>query len=41
MVTTEAGEKMKDEGKQLGAKVWIVKPFKPEQLIKSINMLIA
>ena len=40
MLTTEAGEKMKTEGKELGAKAWIVKPFKPEQLIKSIKMLI-
>ena len=40
MLTTEAGEKMKTEGKELGAKAWIVKPFKPEQLIKSIKILI-
>jgi two-component system chemotaxis response regulator CheY len=40
MLTTEAGDKMKAEGKELGAKAWIVKPFKPDQLIKSVKMLI-
>lgn len=40
MLTTEAGDKMKEEGKALGAKAWIVKPFKPEQLVKAVNMLI-
>ncbi|MBN2039036.1 MAG: response regulator [Spirochaetes bacterium] len=40
MLTTEAGEKMKAEGKELGAKAWIVKPFKPDQLIKSVKMLL-
>lgn len=39
MLTTEAGEEMKAEGKELGAKAWIVKPFKPDQLIKSVKML--
>ena len=41
MLTTESGESMKEEGKQLGAKAWIVKPFKPDQLIKSVKMLIS
>ncbi len=40
MLTTEAGEEKKAEGKELGAKAWIVKPFKPEQLVKSVKMLI-
>lgn len=40
MLTTEAGENMKEEGKSLGAKAWIVKPFKPDVLIKSVKKLI-
>jgi two-component system, chemotaxis family, chemotaxis protein CheY len=40
MLTTEAGEEKKAEGKELGAKAWIVKPFKPDQLVKSVKMLI-
>ncbi|MBN2403583.1 MAG: response regulator [Spirochaetes bacterium] len=40
MLTTEAGEDKKNEGKELGAKAWIVKPFKPEQLIKAVKTLI-
>jgi two-component system, chemotaxis family, chemotaxis protein CheY len=41
MLTTEAGEEAKSEGKRLGAKAWIIKPFKPDQLIKSVKMLIS
>jgi two-component system chemotaxis response regulator CheY len=33
MLTTESQESKKLEGKQAGATGWIVKPFKPEQLI--------
>ncbi len=33
MLTTESQESRKLEGKQAGATGWIVKPFKPEQLI--------
>lgn len=40
MLTTEAGEDKKNEGKELGAKAWIVKPFKPEQLIKAVKTLL-
>jgi two-component system, chemotaxis family, chemotaxis protein CheY len=39
MLTTEAGDDMKKEGQTLGAKAWVVKPFKPEQLIKAVKML--
>ena len=41
MLTTEAGKDKKEEGKKLGAKAWIVKPFKPDQLIKSVQTLIS
>jgi two-component system, chemotaxis family, chemotaxis protein CheY len=40
MLTTESGEEKRSEGKELGAKAWIVKPFKPDQLVKSVKMLI-
>jgi two-component system chemotaxis response regulator CheY len=40
MLTTESGEDKKNEGKELGAKAWIVKPFKPDQLIKAVKTLI-
>jgi two-component system chemotaxis response regulator CheY len=33
MLTTESQESRKLEGKQAGATGWIVKPFKPEQLV--------
>ena len=41
MLTTEAGEDMKAQGKELGAKAWMVKPFKPEQLIESVKKMIS
>lgn len=40
MLTTEAGESMKEKGKQLGAKAWIVKPFQPDHLLEKIKPLI-
>jgi two-component system chemotaxis response regulator CheY len=33
MLTTESQDSKKSEGKSAGATGWIVKPFKPEQLI--------
>ena len=40
MLTTEAGDDMKQQGKAAGAKVWVVKPFKPDQLLVVIKKLI-
>jgi two-component system, chemotaxis family, chemotaxis protein CheY len=40
MLTTEAGEDMKNRGKELGAKAWLVKPFKPDQLLSSVEKLL-
>ncbi len=37
MLTTEASEEMKAEGKRLGATGWIVKPFNPSKLISAIE----
>ncbi|MEO5357181.1 MAG: response regulator [Nitrospirae bacterium YQR-1] len=40
MLTTESQETKKQEGKEAGAKAWIVKPFKPEVLLSAIEKLI-
>ncbi len=40
MLTTESAGNKKMEGKQAGATGWIVKPFNPEQLLKTIQRVI-
>ncbi|MCP4274281.1 MAG: response regulator [Gammaproteobacteria bacterium] len=40
MLTTESAGNKKMEGKQAGATGWIVKPFNPEQLLKTILRVI-
>jgi len=40
MLTTEAGEDKKREGQAAGARAWVVKPFKPEQLLMAVGKLI-
>lgn len=40
MLTTESSMNKKDEGRQAGATGWIVKPFKPEQLIAVVKRLL-
>lgn len=40
MLTTEAGEDKKAAGQAAGAKAWVVKPFKPEQMITAVAKLI-
>lgn len=37
MLTTESGMDKKQLGKEAGATGWIVKPFNPDQLLKTIN----
>ena len=37
VLTTESQAGKKDEGKQAGATGWIVKPFKPEQLVSVVK----
>ncbi|MCJ8314755.1 MAG: response regulator [Saccharospirillaceae bacterium] len=39
MLTTEGSDSKKQQGKAAGAKAWIVKPFKPEQLLQAVKML--
>jgi two-component system, chemotaxis family, chemotaxis protein CheY len=40
MLTTESQDSKKAEGKSAGATGWIVKPFKPEQLIAVVKKLL-
>ena len=40
MLTTESQAEKKLEGKQAGATGWIVKPFKPEQLIAVVRKVL-
>lgn len=40
MLTTEAGQDMKSRGQEAGAKAWMVKPFKPEQMLNAVSKLL-
>ena len=40
MLTTEAGNDMKERGRSVGVKAWVVKPFKPEQMLTAVAKLI-
>lgn len=40
MLTTEGGEDKKMQGQQAGARAWVVKPFKPEQLLAAVSKLV-
>ena len=40
MLTTESQDSKKGEGKAAGATGWIVKPFKPEQLVAVIKKVL-
>ena len=40
MLTTESQEAKKKEGQEAGAKAWVVKPFKPEQLLGVVQKLV-
>ncbi len=40
MLTTESQEGKKQEGQAAGAKAWVVKPFKPEQMLAAVAKLI-
>jgi len=39
MLTTESEESKKREGQAAGAKAWVVKPFKPEQMLSAVQKL--
>ena len=40
MLTTESQDEKKQEGKAVGATGWIVKPFKPDQLLAVIKKVL-
>jgi two-component system chemotaxis response regulator CheY len=40
MLTTESQEAKKQEGQAAGAKAWVVKPFKPEQMLNAVSKLV-
>ncbi|MEJ2629799.1 MAG: response regulator [Acidihalobacter sp.] len=40
MLTTEAGEARKDEGRAAGAKAWMIKPFQPAQMLAAVSKLV-
>ncbi len=40
MLTTEASSDKKAEGKQAGATGWIVKPFNPDTLLKTLQRVV-
>ena len=40
MLTTEGSEDKKNAGQAAGAKAWVVKPFKPEQMLQAVAKLI-
>jgi len=40
MLTTESQDAMKQQGKAAGATGWIVKPFKPEQLLAVVKKVL-
>jgi len=40
MLTTEAGEAMKQAGQAAGAKAWVVKPFQPAQMLAAVSKLV-
>ena len=39
MLTTESRESRKQEGQMAGAKAWVVKPFRPEQILQAVSKL--
>lgn len=40
MLTTESQDAKKKEGQEAGAKAWVLKPFKPEQLLAVVQKLV-
>jgi two-component system, chemotaxis family, chemotaxis protein CheY len=40
MLTTESQERKKQEGQAAGAKAWVVKPFRPDQLLSAVSKLV-
>jgi two-component system chemotaxis response regulator CheY len=41
MLTTESEAAKKEQGREAGAKAWVVKPFQPAQMLAAVAKLIA
>ncbi len=41
MLTTEGGEEKKAIGRNEGARAWMTKPFRPEQMLLAVQKLVA
>ncbi len=40
MLTTESADDKKQQGKEAGAKAWIIKPFDPAKLLDAVSKLV-
>lgn len=40
MLTTETNAAKQAQGKEAGAKAWLVKPFRPDSLLKAVSMFL-
>lgn len=40
MLTTESQDEKKRQGQAAGAKAWVVKPFKPDQMLAAVSKLV-
>ena len=40
VLTTESDAEKKRQGKDAGAKAWVVKPFKPDQMLAAVSKLV-
>jgi two-component system chemotaxis response regulator CheY len=41
MLTTESGSKKMQEGKDAGVRAWMVKPFRPMEMLDAVSKLVA
>ena len=41
MLTTESSERSREAGQMAGAKAWVVKPFRSEQILHAVSKLVS